>query len=186
MNSNAAAIRRRAGNVAQQQQQPQRPGTIPTQNMQQQRPGIVPTQNMQQQTTSQPQGTNGLTLPQVIAVVDKRLLVLETFMKETKEAIPVRQPMDISNQQPQTIPGFDEYVQEMDAKFQLLAEEITNLKDIVLKLQTYTLEVNKTLFDERNGNISSNGENSEYKGLSELSENNNNFSISDPTTVVYA
>jgi len=178
MNSNAAAIRRRAGNVQQQQQppQPQRPGTVPTQNLQQQQPAL-----------SQ-QSTNGLTLPQVIAVVDKRLLVLETFMKETKDAIPMRQAMDISNQkaqQPQTMPGFDEYVQEMDAKFQLLAEEITNLKDIVLKLQTYTLEVNKTLFDERHSNISTNGENSEYKGLSDLSEANN-FSITDPTTTVYA
>ena len=179
MNSNAAAIRRRAGNVAQQQQQPQP-----------QRPGIVPIQNSQQPLPQQTQGqgANGLTLPQVIAVVDKRLLVLETFMKETKDAIPVRQPMDVSKQQPQqaqSIPGFDEYVQEMDAKFQLLAEEITNLKDIVLKLQTYTLEVNKTLFDERQSNISTNGENSEYKGLSDLSETNN-FTISDPTTTVYA
>jgi hypothetical protein len=180
MNSNAAAIRRRAGNVAQPLQQ-QKPGTVPTQNAQQ------PASQ-----TTQAQGTNGLTLPQVIAVVDKRLLVLETFMKETKEAIPVRQPMDVSRQQAQqpqlqtqTIPGFDEYVQEMDAKFQLLAEEITNLKDIVLKLQTYTLEVNKTLFDERQTTLSSNGENSDYKGLSDLSETNN-FTISDPTTIVYA
>jgi len=175
MNSNAAAIRRRAGNVAQQPQPQPQPQP-------QQRPGTSPTQNIQQ-SASQTQGTNGLTLPQVIAVVDKRLLVLETFMKETKEAVPVRQPMDTHIQQTQTQPitGFSEYVQEMDDKFQLLAEEITNLKDIVLKLQTYTLEVNKTLFDERSGNFSSNSENSDYKGISELSEANNNFTITDPS-----
>jgi len=176
MNSNAAAIRRRAGNVntQNQTQTPQsKPGSQqPLQNSQPQVSGAV---------------SNGLTLPQVIAVVDKRLLVLETFMKETKDAIPVRQPMDIPfqpQQQQQPFSGFDEYIQEMDAKFQLLAEEITNLKDIVLKLQTYTLEVNKTLFDERQ-NSSNNSDNSEYKGLSDLSDVNN-LVISDPTTGLYA
>lgn len=172
MNSNAAAIKRRAGNLNTQNQPSQlKPGSQqPLQNSQSQFSGGV---------------SNGLTLPQVIAVVDKRLLVLETFMKETKETVPVRQPMDIPLQQEQQqFTGFDEYIQEMDAKFQILAEEITNLKDIVLKLQTYTLEVNKTLFDERQ-NSSNNSDNSEYKGLSDLSDANN-LIISDPPTGLYA
>ena len=40
--------------------------------------------------SSQGQGQgqgNGLTLPQVISVIDTRLIVLETFMKDTKEVI---------------------------------------------------------------------------------------------------
>ena len=37
----------------------------------------------------------------------------------------------------------------MDHKFSVLFEEITTLKDIVLKLQSYTMEVNKMLVDER-------------------------------------
>jgi hypothetical protein len=31
----------------------------------------------------------------------------------------------------------------------MLAGEVENLKDIVLKLQAYTMEVNKTLYEER-------------------------------------
>jgi hypothetical protein len=31
----------------------------------------------------------------------------------------------------------------------ILAGEVENLKDIVLKLQSYTMEVNKTLYEER-------------------------------------
>ena len=42
-----------------------------------------------------------------------------------------------------------EYIAEMDNKFSILVEEITNLKDIVMKLQSYTMEVNKMLTEER-------------------------------------
>ena len=38
-----------------------------------------------------------------------------------------------------------EYMEEMDTKFNMLAEEIMNMKDIVLKLQSFTMEVNKSL-----------------------------------------
>jgi hypothetical protein len=31
----------------------------------------------------------------------------------------------------------------------MIAEEVANLKDIVLKLQSYTMDVNKTLLEER-------------------------------------
>ena len=36
-----------------------------------------------------------------------------------------------------------------DRRFELLAEEINNLKDLLLKLQSYTMDVNKTLMEER-------------------------------------
>jgi hypothetical protein len=38
---------------------------------------------------------------------------------------------------------------EFDEKFEVLANEIADLKDIVLKLQSYTMEVNKMLMEER-------------------------------------
>jgi hypothetical protein len=38
---------------------------------------------------------------------------------------------------------------EFDKRYELLAEEIVNLKNIVLSLQSYTMEVNKTLMEER-------------------------------------
>jgi hypothetical protein len=37
----------------------------------------------------------------------------------------------------------------MDTRFDILAREIADLKDVVLKLQAYTMDVNKTLLEER-------------------------------------
>lgn len=39
--------------------------------------------------------------------------------------------------------------EEYETRFAMLANEIAELKDIVLKLQSYTMEVNKTLMQER-------------------------------------
>ena len=41
-----------------------------------------------------------------------------------------------------------EYMEDMDSRFHMLAEEITNLKDIVLSLQRYTIEVNQNLLNQ--------------------------------------
>jgi hypothetical protein len=104
------------------------------------------------------QGT-GLTLPQVISVIDTRLIVLETFMKETKSTdIETKSASNTSQVQLQEKgqvqvqgPGIEinEIVEEMDTRFDILAREIADLKDVVLKLQAYTMEVNKTLLEER-------------------------------------
>ena len=89
--------------------------------------------------TQQGQVPSRLTLPQVISMLDARLVKLENS--------------PIQEQQPtQLIDGsvsVSEYVVEMDHKFSVLVEEITTLKDIVLKLQAYTMDVNKMLVDER-------------------------------------
>ena len=86
----------------------------------------------------------GLTLPQVIALVDKRLVTLETFMRDTKIAVPA--PAQTQVQAPAID---DEMLDEINTKFDLLAGEVAELKDMLVKLQSYTMEVNKKLFDER-------------------------------------
>ena len=94
----------------------------------------VPTQQVQ----VQGQIPSRLTLPQVISMLDSRLTKLENS--------PIQEQPD------QLIDGsvsVSEYVVEMDHKFSILVEEIATLKDIVLKLQAYTMEVNKMLVDER-------------------------------------
>jgi hypothetical protein len=91
-----------------------------------------------------PQGA-GLTLPQVIALVDKRLVTLETFMRDTKTHVPVQASAQV--QVPAAID--DEMLDEINTKFDLLAGEVAELKDMLVKLQSYTMEVNKKLFDER-------------------------------------
>ena len=92
----------------------------------------------------------GLTLPQVISVIDTRLIVLETFMKDTKESKMnnTNTPQPLQPVQ-DSIPETNEIMEEMDTRFDILAREIADLKDIVLKLQAYTMDVNKTLLEER-------------------------------------
>ena len=130
---NSAARKRRAGGASFEPQTPA-PPSRPSQ-------GSPPT---------------GLTLPQVIAVVDARLIKLETFMKETQQkqstnvgttpvmnaaySAPVLKEVDVD---------VDVDTDEFNAKFEVLANEIADLKDIVLKLQSYTMEVNKMLMEER-------------------------------------
>lgn len=87
----------------------------------------------------------GLTLPQVISLVDKRLITLETFMRDQQQ-----QGSSHYSVVPSAVPSSsDELAEEFNAKFEMLAGEVEALKDIVLKLQAYTMEVNKTLYEER-------------------------------------
>jgi hypothetical protein len=95
--------------------------------------------------SSQPQ--SGLSLQQVIALVDKRLVALETFAKETKTApTPAQTSVTVSSVNPEEINALAD---EFNGKFELLANELSELKDIVMKLQSYTMEVNKTLMQDR-------------------------------------
>lgn len=75
-----------------------------------------------------------MTLPQVLGVIDARLKKLEGADGET--SVKTAQPSP-------------ELIQEYEARFQMLATEINEMKDIVLKLQSFTMEVNKTLLNER-------------------------------------
>lgn len=89
----------------------------------------------------QPQ-PQGLTLPQVISLVDKRLVALEHTVKGMKESSPVEESAQIPS-------NITEVLDEFNGRFDQLAEEITELKNIVLSLQSYTMDVNKMLLDER-------------------------------------
>uniref|UniRef100_A0A6C0HSK6 Uncharacterized protein n=1 Tax=viral metagenome TaxID=1070528 RepID=A0A6C0HSK6_9ZZZZ len=100
------------------------------------------------------QPSTGLTLQQVISVIDKRLINVETFMKESKEESSKRVNFEDENQDndKDTYDNNNELnniIIEYNSRFALLAEEISNIKDTLLKLQTYTMSVNKTLMEER-------------------------------------
>lgn len=114
----------------------------------------IPTSS--QATQSQP--TTGLTLQQVISVIDKRLINVESFMKDSKENSSKKVNFEDENQDNNNDNGKDTYdnnnelnniIIEYNSRFALLAEEISNIKDTLLKLQTYTMSVNKTLMEER-------------------------------------
>jgi len=107
----------------------------------------------------QPQNTgpsmnsgNGLTLPQVILLVDKRLTVLEKFMNTTNQFNEtqhqtVSQPIESSDSD-----EVNEIKEEFNIRYSLLAEEIGNIKNMLLSLQTYTMEVNKKLLEQQFSN----------------------------------
>ena len=100
--------------------------------------------------TQQPNvNSSGLTLPQVISIVDRRLTTLEQFMKDTKENGIVASNNNNNSQILQEQPEQSTWIDEFNHRFEVLAEEMNNIKDVVLKLQSYTMEVNKTLLEER-------------------------------------
>jgi uncharacterized small protein (DUF1192 family) len=113
-----------------------------------------PSTNISSDPQQQPSG--GLTLQQVITILNSRVLALEDYVKGEKSR-PIADagltlPKDTSsdseimtntNQLPIDI------VDEFNERFMLLAQEIANLKDMLLSLQTYTMSINKTLMEER-------------------------------------
>jgi hypothetical protein len=115
-----------------------------------------------------PASQSGLTLPQVISVIDTRLQNLETFMKEEKAKVSRFEPSrtesrEESNREAVPTTVFDEF----NHRTTLLAEEVANLKDIVLKLQAYTMDVNKMLYEERIHVLSDLGEIPQSDNVSE-------------------
>ena len=128
--SNAAAIRRRVG----------------AQGV----PAPVPTQSTAQSSASAPSSAPAqMTLQQVISTVDKRLTQLETIVKSNNN--------NTNNNDSSDLPLV---VDEFNNRFELIVTEINSLKDIVMKLQSYTMEVNKMLVDERIHILSDLGNNS--------------------------
>jgi hypothetical protein len=139
--------------INQMQQQQQQQSGVPSVATRQSGPVAV---------GSTPQG--GLTLPQVIAVIDKRLLKLEGFMNTTlaKEAstpttMPAPEPVPVS-EQPSTVNGISEeehqkaittLYDEFNHRYELLAGEFNGLKSLLLSLQSYTMDVNRKLLEDR-------------------------------------
>jgi hypothetical protein len=109
-------------------------------------PGVRQTTQNQQISASvsqqpAPNMAPGLTLPQVIALVDKRLNTLENFMQTQQQSQ--------STTDPEMITQFGSIIEEYNTRFDIIADELASMKDIVLKLQSYTMEVNKTLMEDR-------------------------------------
>ena len=129
---------------APQQMQPQQmqPQQMQPQQMQpqQMQPQQMQPQQMQPQ-QMQPQPGERLSLPQVIHIINTRLLKLESFANESTNNV---------SQQVNEDPKYDELFEEFDKRYNLLADELNKLKDIILSLQSFTMEVNKALIEDRN------------------------------------
>jgi hypothetical protein len=66
---------------------------------------------------------------------------------------------DVSTQVYESSSNLNEIIEDFQQKFLLLAEEINLIKDTLLKLQTYTMDVNKSLLEERINILSDLGDN---------------------------
>ena len=106
----------------------------------------------------------GLTLPQVISNLDVRIKSLETNT-------PAMNGMD-------TIFS-SSVIDEFNSRFEILANELADIKDIILKLQTFTMEVNKTMHDERIHILSEVGNASVSNSINDI----NHEEPSSPTSV---
>jgi len=91
-------------------------------------------------TPPQPNMGPALTLPQVISLVDKRLNTLENFMQTQNQTV---------NKSAESENDFSAILEEYNSRFDIIADELGTLKDTVMKLQTYTMEVNRMLMEER-------------------------------------
>lgn len=112
-------------------------------------PNVVTQPAQNRNVAGPPLNPNALTLPQVITLVDQRLVILENHMKDNlrrqdEENVLCR---DVDNIVANEMPS--EILDEFNNRFETLAQELASLKDIVLNLQSYTMEVNKTLLKER-------------------------------------
>jgi hypothetical protein len=131
--SNAAAIRRRAGI------NPPTPTPAPTSNQRQSSSASSSASSAQS-----PDAPRKLTLPEVISVFDKRISKLEENLKSTSNQ--TSNTMQALSDAPSNL---NEILGEFNMRFEVLADEISTLKDTILRLQTFTMDVNKMLLNER-------------------------------------
>lgn len=76
----------------------------------------------------------GMTLPQVINTLDQRIKTIEeTFTNSGNDS----KELD------------SKIIEEYNSRFEILASEIGEIKDVIMKLQSFTMEVNKSLYDDR-------------------------------------
>ena len=115
-------------------------------------PVPVPTRVPVPQPSSPPSAgpsIRALTVQQAISVIDGRLLTLEKIALDQQSG---RNTTDnaassVSTDTIQTL--LHEHLSEFNHRYELLATELMELKETVLKLQSYTMDINKSLINER-------------------------------------
>lgn len=113
---------------------------------------VQPVMEPQPQTQQQQPNRNLMSLPQVLKVFDTRLNAIESNVKELQSSSTTATTTEASDSKESSVSiatEMQEILGEYEERFQVLANEIQSMKEIVLKLQTYTMDVNKTLLEER-------------------------------------
>ena len=191
-----AAKRRRAGNIVTSPLFKSVPTSVNNETAQ--RRVNRATENIQNDTIQQlntevPTATDfkkPMSLQQVITVFDKRLLTLEKAIIENVNSSNVTDKTTVSINSElnaeyieKIMETFKEEVtntlteqsKEFDYRTTILANEITSLKEIVIKLQSYTMDVNRSLLEERSIVFS------DHEKIIKIEEDEINEEISDYT-----
>ena len=85
--------------------------------------------------TNQTQLKPKMTMQQVVILLDQRVNELEKSKNEVNNTVSVNDLNGI--------------ISEFNNRFEILAKEIDDIKNMLMKLQSYTMDVNKMLVDER-------------------------------------
>ncbi len=125
--------------------------------------------------TTQSQPGKQLTFQQVITTMDKRLTQVEQLCK--------------TNNVTDNATDLTHIVDEFNNRFEMIVTEMNSLKDVIMQLQTFTMSVNKTLFDERihilsdlgNGSVIP-SDNTELQSLSNSQDNLVNIELTEQST----
>lgn len=131
--SNAAAVRRRVGN----QNNPPAPGGASIASS-------TPTPNNSTASTKQ----TGMTLQEVISHFNKKIQGLEESVSKISPTTTTNGSSTSGTSTPNS-GELNVIFSEFNDRFELFAQEIALMKEQLLKLQTYTMDVNKVLYEER-------------------------------------
>jgi hypothetical protein len=131
--SNAAAVRRRVGN----QNNPPAPGGASIASS-------TPTPNNSTASTKQ----TGMTLQEVISHFNKKIQGLEESVSKISPTTTTNGSSTSGTSTPDS-GELNVIFSEFNDRFELFAQEIALMKEQLLKLQTYTMDVNKVLYEER-------------------------------------
>lgn len=162
--SNAAAIRRRVGAVS----------TTPP----------VPTNSTTTNQVVNAEPAKKLTLQEVISVFDTRITALETEIKSSNGSISSKGLSNI-DENSEIVGVLDEF----NHRFEMIANEMSELKNTLLKLQTYTMDVNKMLLGERvqvlselGSNVNMTSDDVDINSVFSLTSNGNTTVTNEPSS----
>lgn len=131
--SNAAAVRRRVGS----QSNPPIPGGASIASS-------TPIPNNASVSTKQ----TGMTLQEVISHFNKKIQGLEETVTKISPTTTMNGSSTSGTSRPDT-GELNTIFSEFNDRFELFAQEIALMKEQLMKLQTYTMDVNKVLYEER-------------------------------------
>ena len=88
------------------------------------------------------QSTSRMSIPNYLSLMEKKILELEQKMPNNDQ---VNIQIEVDGEDGKKVISMTEYMEDMDKKFNLLVEEMSNLKETIIDLQRFTMNVNSKL-----------------------------------------